>query len=237
MLTSLCDCVSFRVFLLVCVPTCPTSHPSAFPCSVCVYPARVPAHVCARMCVCLHVCVCNAPLLTPQPFPLVCVSTQCVCLHMCAHMCVHMCVFLHMCVHMCVYVCVHVHMCVSAHVCVCNAPLLTLQLFPLVCVCTCVCLQVCVCVCVCTCSTSHPSEFSAHLLFPFPSLCATLSRLVFCKGNKIHLWQVSYLQIRWAQSSVLALTCSAEAQARLGKPSGGIWKERGTCPNSRHDWD
>ena len=176
MFTSLCDCVSFRVFLLVCVPTCPTSHPSAFPCSVCVYPARVPAHVCARMCVCLHVCVCNAPLLT-------------------------------------------------------------LQLFPLVCVCTCVCLHVCVCVCVCTCSTSHPSEFSAHLLFPFPSLCATLSRLVFCKGNKIHLWQVSYLQIRWAQSSVLALTCSAEAQARLGKPSGGIWKERGTCPNSRHDWD
>lgn len=69
-------------------------------------------------------CVCpRAPLLTPQPFPVVCVSTQRVCLHMCVHACV--------CV--CTCVCLQcstshpsafplsvcVHMCVSAHVCVC----------------------------------------------------------------------------------------------------------------------
>lgn len=53
-----------------------------------------------------------------------------------------------------------------------------------------------------------------------------VSHLAFCKGNKTHVWQV-YLQIRWAQSSVLALTRSAEAQARPGKPSGGIWKDEG----------
>lgn len=35
--------------------------------------------------------------------------------------------------------------------------------------------------------------FRSFTVLFLPSLCATLSHLAFCKGNKIHIWQVSYL--------------------------------------------
>ena len=86
-------------------------------------------------------CVCpRAPLLTPQPFPVVCVSTQRVCLHMCVHACVCVCTCVclqcstshpsafpfsvhvytvcmpaHVCAHACAHVRVSAHVC--AHVC------------------------------------------------------------------------------------------------------------------------
>ena len=71
---SLCDYVSFRVFLLVCVPTCSTCHLQPFP-LVCVCLHSVCTHMCVRICMCVHMCV-----------------------HVCVHVCVYTCVRVHMCV-------------------------------------------------------------------------------------------------------------------------------------------